>query len=301
MPFLSLRDGARLHVRVLGRGRPVLMLPGLGMSSAHWLPFIWPHLSRCRFYLPDFRGFGRSSGLRLHEADVFDSHRNDVEEIIAHFGLQDFWLAGYSLGGSTALHLLQAGKFGGVRRYLHIDQSPCVGNRDDWRHGLFGEQQEILFGQMRALTDVLARHPDASHLDRLPPPARQQAAAVMATIFSRMGGRPGLEPWLRRFLLLPGVASRLLPLTRLDDAQRYLAAYAGGGHDYRDSLRQCTVPVTVFVGMRSPLYHPEGQMAIADYAPDVRIVRFEKSGHVPLNDEPLKFARELGRFLREER
>ncbi|HEX5277121.1 MAG TPA: alpha/beta hydrolase, partial [Fluviicoccus sp.] len=67
--------------------------------------------------------------------------------------------------------------------------------------------------------------------------------------------------------------------------------------DYRAALRQCPVPVTVMVGMKSPLYAPAGQMAIADYAPHARIVRFHKSGHVPLVDEPLKFVRELGRFL----
>lgn len=297
MALVSLRDGAQLHVRVVGRGQPVLMLPGLGMSSATWLPFIWPQLGRYRFYLPDFRGFGRSAQLRLQGDDVFECHMRDVEELIAHFQLKDFLLAGYSLGGSTALHLLQAGKFQGVRRYLHIDQSPCVGNREGWHHGLFGTQQDVLFEKMRRLAAVLAQYPQASHMDRLPGPARREAATVMAEVFSRMGGRPAMEPWLRRFLLLPGGASRLLPLTRLDDAQRYLSAYSSGGHDYRESLRQCAVPVTLFVGMRSPLYHPDGQMAIADYARDVRIVRFEKSGHVPLSDEPLKFARELGRFL----
>lgn len=299
MPFITLRDGARLHVRVLGRGQqPVLMLPGLGMSSAHWLPFIWPHLSRFRFYLPDFRGFGRSAHLRLRHADVFESHGQDVQELITHFGLRDFLLAGYSLGGSTALHMLRAGKFSGVRRYLHIDQSPCVVNREGWPYGLFGAQQAELFARMRALTALLAQHPEVLYLDKLPAAAKREAAAVMAIIFSRMNGRPAMEPWLRRFLLLPGAASRLLPLTRLDDAQRYLSAYANGGHDYRESLRECTAPITVFVGMRSPLYHPAGQMAIADYASDVSIVRFEKSGHVPLSDEPLKFGRELGQFLR---
>jgi non-heme chloroperoxidase len=299
MAFVFLRDGARLHVRVIGRGQPVLMLPGLGMSSAHWLPFLLPHLSRYRFYLPDLRGFGRSAGLRLCEDDVFESHMRDVQEVIAHFALNDFLLVAYSLGASTALHLLQAGKFHGVKRYLHIDQSPCVGNRENWRHGLFGEEQEMLFSKMRELVKVLAQHPDVSHLDGLPPVAKREAATVMATIFSRMGGKPALESWLRRFLLLPGMASRLLPLTRLEDARRYLAAYSSGGHDYRESLGACAVPVTVFVGMRSPLYHSQGQMAMADYARDVRIVRFEKSGHVPLSDEPLKFGRELGRFLRQ--
>lgn len=297
MPHLILRDGARLHVRTIGRGQPVLMLPGLGMSSAHWLPFIWPHLSRFRFYLPDFRGFGASAGLRPHEADVFESHARDVEEVIAHFGLQDFLLAGYSLGGTTALHLLRDGKLGGIKRYLHIDQSPCVGNREDWSYGLFGLQQDALFKKMRTLNALLAQHPQSKHLHQLPAAAKREAATVMATIFSRMAGKPGLEGGLRHFLLLPGGLSRLLPLTRLDDARCYLDAYSRGGHDYREALRQCPAPITLFVGMRSPLYHPAGQMAMADYAPQARIVRFEKSGHVPLSDEPLKFARELGRFL----
>jgi pimeloyl-ACP methyl ester carboxylesterase len=38
---------------------------------------------------------------------------------------------------------------------------------------------------------------------------------------------------------------------------------------------------------------------VASAHPQSRIVRFERSGHVPLKDEPLRFARELGRFLRE--
>jgi len=65
----------------------------------------------------------------------------------------------------------------------------------------------------------------------------------------------------------------------------------------RDSLRACPVPVTVMVGMRSPLYPAPGQMAMAALAPQGKVVRFEKSGHVPLTDEPLRFTRELGRFL----
>lgn len=297
MPHVPLRDGQQLHVRVIGRGQPVLMLPGLGMSSAHWLPFVLPYVHRFRFYLPDFRGFGRSAALRLNQADIFHNHMEDVQDVIAHYALDDFLLAGISLGGSTSLHLLREGGFGGVRRYLHIDQSPCVGNREDWAYGLFGTRQEELFARLRALLAVLEAHPAADYLDQLPADARQQAATVMAEVFSLMGGRPALEPVIRRVLLLPGVATRLLPLSRLDDARAYLAAYCSGGHDYRDSLRACPVPVTVMVGMRSPLYPAPGQMAMAALAPQGKVVRFEKSGHVPLTDEPLRFTRELGRFL----
>jgi pimeloyl-ACP methyl ester carboxylesterase len=52
--------------------------------------------------------------------------------------------------------------------------------------------------------------------------------------------------------------------------------------------------------MKSPLYAPAGQMAIADYARYVRIVPFHRSGHIPLMDEPVKFIRELGQFLHDD-
>lgn len=297
MPFVEMRDGCSLYVRVIGRGRPVLMLPGLGMHSAHWLPFIWPYLGRFRFYLPDFRGHGRSFGVRLNQPDVFHNHMEDVQDVIARFRLEDFLLAGISLGGSTALHLNREAGLPGVRRYLHIDQSPCVGNRPDWPHGLFGTRQDELFGQMHRLADLLDDHAGLTHLGELPSAARREAASTLAEIVAGMTGRPLLKPVVRRVLASPGQLSRRLPLNRLDDCRAYLRAYTVGSHDYREALRACPTPVTIMVGMKSPLYAPAGQMAIADYAPRTRIVRFHRSGHVPLVDEPLKFIRELGRFL----
>lgn len=297
MPFIPVRDGESLYVRVVGRGQPVLLLPGLGMHSAHWLPFILPYLGRFRFYLPDFRGHGKSASVRLNQADVFHNHMEDVQDLIAGLHLRDFLLGGISLGGSTALHLNRETGLPGVRRYLHIDQSPCVGNRPDWPHGLFGLRQDELFGQLHRLADLLDEHAHLGHLGELPPSARREAAATLAEVAAAMSGRPLLKPFVRHLLASPGQLSRRLPLTRLDDCRAYLRAYTVGSHDYRQALRHCPVPVTVMVGMKSPLYAPTGQMAIADYAPNARIVRFHRSGHVPLVDEPFKFVRELGRFL----
>ncbi len=299
MPFVKMRDGQSLFVRVIGRGQPVMMLPGLGMSSVSWLPFILPSLHRFRFYLPDFRGAGASSAVALKPGDVFQSHMEDVQDIVAHFGLRDFLLAGISLGASTALHLQREGGFGGVRRYLHIDQSPCVGNREDWPHGLFGPRQEELFGKMRSVLSVIDAHPACVHFADLPEDARRRAAGTLSEVLAMMAGAGGAQPLIRRALMLPRALLGFMPMGRLADMRAYLSAYVAGGHDYRPSLREGRTPITVMVGMRSPLYAAEGQADIARYRADSRVVRFERSGHVPLKDEPLKFARELGRFLRE--
>lgn len=300
MPFVPLRDGQQLHVRVIGRGQPVLMLHGMGMDGSHWLPFVLPHIARFRFFLPDMRGAGKSRDATYNRQDVFSNLAEDAEDVIARFGLDDFLLVGYSLGASTALHLLRERGFHGVRRYLHIDQGPYIGNDANWRHGLRGEEQDAFFTLLRAIDAQLARHPQARMLRELPPDARRDVATALAAAFAPVFNGTGLEHVMSAAARWPWLFSRIFPMARIADLRATLASYVGGGHDYRDDLRGCETPVTVFVGMNSPLYAPEGQMHIAELVRHGRIVRFGKSGHVPLLSEPFRFGRELGRFLRGE-
>lgn len=300
MPFVPMRDSASLYVRVIGRGQPVLMLPGLGMASHHWLAFVLPHARRFRFYMPDFRGHGRSRQARVTQTDVFQSHAEDVQDVIAHFGLSDFVLAGVSLGATTALHLQRETGFAGVRAYLHIDQSPNVLNGPGWDHGLGGARQGELFQHMRDARALLAQHPHAAYFHELPVSAREPLASALADLLAVLGTPPQRAALLRRALVrLPGSVARRVPLLRLDDMRTYLNAYSGGGHDYRPTLDRGDAPVTLMVGMKSPLYASAGQELVATRARQGRVVRFERSGHVPLMDEPLRFQREFGRFLRE--
>lgn len=297
MPMVLMRDQTPLYVRTLGRGQPVLMLPGLGMNSRHWLPWVLPYAHRCRFYMPDFRGHGRSAAARLNQNDVFQNHMEDTQDVIAHFGLHDFLLAGISLGGTTALHLRQQAGWAGVRSYLHIDQSPCVMNRPDWPYGLAGEAQPRLFALMHQVLERLPQKDSAAYFDQLPAELQLELAAILARILELLGSNARTLRTIRRLPQLPRPILRRLPLMRLDDLRAYLQAYSGGGHDYRPSLDLDEVPVTLMIGMQSVLYAAEGQLAIARRAKRARIVCFERSGHAPLASEPIKFLREFGRFL----
>lgn len=302
MPRIPLRDGQTLHVRVLGRGQPVLLLHGLGMSGAHWLPFILPHLRRHRFILPDLRGAGASARVPFKSGDIFQAHAEDVQDVIAHLGLDDLLLGGISLGATTSLHLLSLDGFGPVRRYLHIDQSPCVGNRPDWPYGLFGERQDEMFASLREVLAAVEAHPQCLTFAELPAPVRVAAGERMAEVLAQMAGGTGLRSLLRLVFRLPSaLLGRVpLPLGDLEHLRRYLPAYLAGGHDYRPALATCPVPVTVMLGAHSPLYAEAGQRMVAAHHPDSRVVRFERSGHVPLKDEPWRFAREFARFLKDD-
>ena len=296
---VPLRDGQHLKVRVFGAsmGQPVLMLPGLGMSASHWLPIIASFATRYRFYLPDFRGFGQSAQLGFNQTDVFQNHMEDIQDVISHFKLKDMLLVGYSLGATISMHLQRAGQFDGVKRYLHIDQTPCIRNQADWTYGLLGDQQHVLFKLINETDALLAEHPSAKYLGDIPLSKRSQIVDQIQQIRSKLNGDLDIKTWHKPLILGMVTLSNKLPLTRIDHIRAYLAAYTGEGYDYRDSLKNCTTPITQIVGMNSSLYHPQGQMQIADLAKQVKIVRFERSGHTPFINEPRKFVRVIGDFL----
>lgn len=296
---VPLRDGQQLKVRILGAsmGQPVLMLPGLGMSASHWLPIIAPFAHRYRFYLPDFRGAGQSAELAFNQPDVYQNHMEDIQDVIAHFKLKDMLLIGYSMGATISMHLQRAGQFDGVKRYLHIDQTPCIRNQADWTYGLMGEQQEALFNSMKEVDALLAQHPTAKYLNNIPFAKRSNIVDKIQQIRAKLGDESHVKPWQKTLILGLLPLSNMLPLTRIDHIRAYFAAYTGEGYDYRDSLKTCTTPITQIVGMRSVLYNPKGQMQIAEFAQQAKVVRFERSGHMPFMNEPRKFVRVIGDFL----
>ncbi len=296
---VPLRDSQQLNVRVIGAsmGQPVLMLPGLGMSASHWLPIIAPFANRYRFYLPDFRGAGLSAKLAFNQPDVYQNHMEDIQDVIAHFHLKDILLVGYSLGATVSMHLQRAGQFDGVKRYLHIDQTPCIRNQTDWTYGLMGDQQEALFRLIKEADTLLAEHPTAKYLGSIPFAQRGVIVQKIQQIKSKLNGDSPIKSWQKTLAVGVLPLSNKIPLTRIDHIRAYLAAYTGEGHDYRDSLKTCTTPITQIIGMGSALYNPKGQMQIADFAKQVKVVRFERSGHVPFMNEPRKFVRVIGDFL----
>ena len=125
MPYVPLKDGKHLYVRVIGKGKPCVMLHGFAMNSLHWLTAILPLCRQYQFIMPDFRGFGESRHLNPTQSDVVAHFASDTEDVIEWVG-QDVALVGISMGAMTALRYNELYQFKGVTRYLHIDQSPRI-------------------------------------------------------------------------------------------------------------------------------------------------------------------------------
>ncbi len=113
-PFQSF-DGTMIAVHTLGdaAARPVVLLHGLFSSAKmNWVKYgAAAEIAGAgfRLILPDFRAHGASDKPQEAARYPDDVLAQDIEALIAHLGLNDYDLGGYSLGARTTVRLLARG------------------------------------------------------------------------------------------------------------------------------------------------------------------------------------------------
>jgi len=106
-------DGVELAWHELGEGPPVVLLHGLfSDADTNWIRF--GHAAEIagrgfRLIMPDLRAHGTSA--RPHDPALYppDILADDGLALIAHLGLEDYDLGGYSLGARTAVRMVVKG------------------------------------------------------------------------------------------------------------------------------------------------------------------------------------------------
>jgi pimeloyl-ACP methyl ester carboxylesterase len=107
----------RLAVREAGRGKPILLIHGLGASSYTWRA-ITPQLAKTnRVIALDLKGFGESEK-PLDDAYSIADQARLVEDYIARNNLRDVTLVGHSFGGAVAMAVALDDGQGGRRRRI---------------------------------------------------------------------------------------------------------------------------------------------------------------------------------------
>lgn len=115
-------DGAALAWREMGAGRPVVLIHGLfSDAETNWIKYgTAAKLAEAGFrvIMPDLRAHGDSA--KPHDASAYppDALARDAEALIAHLGLADYDLGGYSLGARTTVRVLARGKAPAPRRVI---------------------------------------------------------------------------------------------------------------------------------------------------------------------------------------
>jgi esterase len=90
----------KLYYRRYGEGTPLIILHGLYGSSDNWVTIAKTLADSFAVYLPDQRNHGQSPHSEVHS---YDSMRDDLFELVSDLELKEFFLAGHSMGGKTAV------------------------------------------------------------------------------------------------------------------------------------------------------------------------------------------------------
>jgi pimeloyl-ACP methyl ester carboxylesterase len=262
--------GARVNYVELGRGDPLVLLHGLAGAWQNWLENI-PHLARShRVIALDLPGFG-ASPKPTWEISI-PAYGRFLHDFCERVGIGTCGLIGSSMGG-----------FIGTELAIHEP----------------GRVENLVLVSAAGVTYARMRREPAAMIGRL-----SRAAAPLAFRY-RM---EGIRRKRLRQLAFRGVfydPRKLRPevlwestAPALQSPGFYEAITSLFGYDIRDRLLDIEVPTLVVWGRNDRVVPaaaaPVYKRLIGDNA---EIVIFDKTGHVPMLERPVRFNRLMDRFL----
>lgn len=299
MPFFQTNEGAKLFYRDIGKGMPIVLMHGFGMQSVHWLPFATSLLSSHRVIMPDLRGFGHSHSENFSQQCALKTFAADLHELLSHLDISEFGLAGISMGALASLQYQADFRERLPNHYLHIDQSPVCSNADHWPWGLFGEDQASRFDNALSLINELEPYRiQQTPYESLPQHLQEQLWSELGDFFCSALSKSLHKRAIKRAFRFAWVRKQILPTHNWPVYLHCLKSYLEQNYDLRGTLEAVNIPTTVVVGLKSEMYPPAGQLRIADYRENSRIIPLTNSGHTPLIDQPFKFAGILRAFAK---
>ncbi|MGW7539439.1 alpha/beta fold hydrolase [Amycolatopsis sp. NPDC054798] len=263
MQTVLLPSGARIAYDDSGRqpGIPVLLVHGHPFDRSMWGPQA-AHLARNghRVVVPDLRGYGESTGPAVSGLDGF---AEDLIGLADHLGLDRFALGGLSMGGQIVMHT--------VRDYpdriaaLLLADTFAEPETDEGKAARNQAADRVLEEGMTAYADeLLPKMVSAATLRNNP--------EVTAHVQKMMRDAPAA-----------GAAAALRARAKRPD--------------YRDSLRQVSVPTLVVVGSEDEFTPVADARLLHRLVAGSELVVLDGAGHLPNLERAAGFNDVFGRFL----
>lgn len=279
-------DGTRLHYRVDGDGRPLVILHGgPGLSSSYLAPDLLFLADHYRLVSYDQRGSGRSTVVTDPARLTLEHHVDDVDAVRRHFGLERVVLVGHSWGAAPAAFYARAHPER-VAALILVDPLPM--RRAPWMQQ-FGENLGKWMDE-----------PTAKRVMELAAARRNAPDPVAAC-------RAYWAVFIRGYLANPRDGS-VIGRMRGDVCDDPPAAVANtgvvsraalgplGDWDWRDQFREMKVPVLIVHGSQDPIpiaSAGEWQKAF----PQATLVPIDDAGHFPQVEQPAAFRKAIDTFL----
>jgi pimeloyl-ACP methyl ester carboxylesterase len=264
--FSSLASAAGIAYQRRGTGETLLLLHGLGESSAGWRPVLPVLAEHYDVIVADLPGFGASPALPSGVLPTAGALADALERALDELGVDKVHVAGYSLGARVALELGARGR----ARSVVVIASDGLGTPLERLH-----QASALVGRR------FAAH-------ALAPWTTSVAGSVLGRWLAFAPER--LRPWL----LSPVDARELL--SSLASSPGYAASVTAGTVDVPAGLSGITCPVLILQGTNDPLVSVQAPRFLG-LVPNARLRWLPGLSHIPISDDPGSIAKILLDFL----
>src|SRR5439155_1135157 len=257
-------DGAELHVEVTGNGRPVVLVHGLGLSSALWNRMRDSFGAGYRLVLVDLRGAGRSHELERTDLSLA-RWADDLAEVVRELELDRPVLVGHSLGASIVLKYA-------LERPVEVGALVLLGaeaNLSNLAPRMLAAAERIESVGLESWVDEFwSKTPPFSQLSLQRDPS-----------------------------ILDEYRARLLENDDVDYVRQCRAI--ASAESLADRLGEVAQPVLVVVGGSDDRTLPEHGRQLAQAIPRARLVELTDVGHTIPLEAPADSARAITDFLRE--
>lgn len=264
--YIEVEAGVKVYAEDIGIGQPVVFIHGWPLNNKAFESQVSElATNNFRYIGIDLRGYGKSD--KPWSSYDYDTAASDVKAVVDYLELDNFVLAGFSMGGPIAIrYLTEYGQDKVDKLLLMGPAAPLFTQRDDFEIGLPPSGVDDIIKQLKE--------------------DRPAFLGQFADMFFEKKKSPEFNHWFQTLGLEAGAHSTILSAISLRD------------EDLRDEIGNITIPTTIFHGRKDGICSFELAEVLEKKIPNAVLVPFEESGHGINADEPEKFNAEMLKFLK---
>ncbi|UWU75261.1 alpha/beta fold hydrolase [Bradyrhizobium huanghuaihaiense] len=265
----------RLNCRELGRGFPLVILPGLCLTDAIFEPLIDLIQDEYRLLLIDLPGHGQNQSLPPEVTagpGIIDRFCDGIYSLLAERGIEKFAVMGVSLGATVAYALATGRHADQISALVSIEQTPFLLADDGWGHAAFG---------------TLTRE------------GAQQILAGLATDSGEFSRQIIAASLLEATRIDKALKGRIVRSSAACDPRAMAALLADAlSQDWRPGLQGATRNVMLVHGSQSAVYPTNVGSWLSENWDVKALLQLKTGGHLPFIDEPVMFSNTVKAFLK---
>jgi proline iminopeptidase len=268
--------GVSLHVKIIGRGYPLVLMHGGPGADLYTLLSFRPLADQFTLVFYDHRCNGRSKGTPV-ESMNFENLTADADALRQSLGFDQWAVLGHSFGGYVALEY--------ALRYPHsLSHLLLIDTGGDHRWALAKAPEGLAKRGFSPETVNLARRFFSGQIE-----PKEMLPALM-----KMGKAYNPHTGLLQMphMLVTGLQTKLRPEALIYGATHFLKDWT-----VMDRLGEINVPTLVMAGRDDFIYPPEHQAELAARIPNARLVLIDRAGHNPHDEQTTEVIRAVRDFM----